>query len=1194
MPITDQDIQILQSERLTDFDDGGGRMTGAQVVDGQTNNLFPDVSELDRTYGRVSLRKAFVAVLTDLTEVLYGTHAAITDPPDDGSVNVCMFSRDSWTDERLQAQDRVESFVISAPESRFVLYGDHLTGMRILRWYCAADVPSPDVGSVYRLSVEADGYTPVEQYVRVQSVEERTTQTFTEVINDTIVTFSKDVLLLEISAELNADFPGGTPSSTSTGNAPTLVRSTQVADAARYYGVRPLVAAASLGDLQVNVGTPYLPIVPSTETETGMTDVQAGADKTSLVPSGAAGVLTWSGALAGTVSPTFAAVRYLGMGCARASVTVTIGSTTLSDDGSGHLYPQAGDTSGYGGSVDYTSGMVSITRNVSWAATVAMSAQPAAATGGIAHTHEITVTISNRAYNYVPVLYPVPAPGTVVVEYMALGQWIRLTDNGQGQLTGRTGEGTGTINYATGSLLVTLGALPDVGSSILFYWGTPIHFERRDGDVDIASARLTHTVAAPIVPNTLTITWLEGGIAKTSTDNGAGLLTGDATGEVDYVTGEIQMAPATAPDPNSLIQLVWSDHTLQASGSVDANVTDRTYTFDIGAVLLPLRAGSVRLAVTLATAVNYGSTPLAQAVTWVDDGAGALTGNGLATGTINYTTGAVSVTLAATADAPARYGMIPWNGVPGGAGGGLYSWGTRTRPITPAATEAFGWTAEQNGATAAPQSAEVTHGGMVLDLTPLIVDQVVAGSVRLTWAGQTYVDRAGSVYRAVDPTTNTGTLAGTIDYATGQVVLTDYAVGANTVVVSSLLTAFGAWDVSSLFFRASGAPLKPQSVTVRATTSADSTQILGTADVNGDIATADMEGTVDVTTGIVRMWFGAWVVDANLTAEEKADDWYDAANVQLDGTIWRPTRVQPGTITYNAVVYTYIPLSAAILGLDPVRLPQDGRVPMYRSGDVLLVHHSQVLEVASPVAAGVETLRPLLGFVMVHDSLGAAIPSDRFTVDLDAGELTWADPLTLTGYTLPLFVTHRIEDLVLCSDVQITGELSLVSSLSHNYPADTSLVSSCLLISDMQARVEKIHDLTTFTEWADTPTGDEAPANFNSVQYPVVVTNRGAAEERWRVTFSGSATVNVIGETFGQVRTNAAIAADIAPLNPATGVPYFTLPWEGWGGGWSTGNTLRFNTRGANYPIWLCRTITQGPATVPQDTFRLQIRGDAS
>ena len=58
--------------------------------------------------------------------------------------------------------------------------------------------------------------------------------------------------------------------------------------------------------------------------------------------------------------------------------------------------------------------------------------------------------------------------------------------------------------------------------------------------------------------------------------------------------------------------------------------------------------------------------------------------------------------------------------------------------------------------------------------------------------------------------------------------------------------------------------------------------------------------------------------------------------------------VYPGSLRYNAVSYAYLPLDAELVGVDPVRLPADGRVPIFRDGDVIVVAHEQISAVGSP------------------------------------------------------------------------------------------------------------------------------------------------------------------------------------------------------------------------------------------------------
>ncbi|MBN8527504.1 MAG: hypothetical protein J0M02_19395, partial [Planctomycetes bacterium] len=59
------------------------------------------------------------------------------------------------------------------------------------------------------------------------------------------------------------------------------------------------------------------------------------------------------------------------------------------------------------------------------------------------------VSVGNRGYTYVKSLSPGPAPGSVSVDYLALGKWYRLADNGAGGLTGDDGVGSGMVDYAT-------------------------------------------------------------------------------------------------------------------------------------------------------------------------------------------------------------------------------------------------------------------------------------------------------------------------------------------------------------------------------------------------------------------------------------------------------------------------------------------------------------------------------------------------------------------------------------------------------------------------------------------------------------------------------------------------------------------------------------------------------------------------
>ena len=128
-------------------------------------------------------------------------------------------------------------------------------------------------------------------------------------------------------------------------------------------------------------------------------------------------------------------------------------------------------------------------------------------------------------------------------------------------------------------------------------------------------------------------------------------------------------------------------------------------------------------------------------------------------------------------------------------------------------------------------------------------------------------------------------------------------------------------------------------------------------------------------------------------------------------------------------------------------------------------------------------------------------------------------------------------------------------------------------------------------EWADSVVGDVALGTYNDTLAPIVVTNAGALTERWALIFTSTTQFRIVGEKVGQIGTGD-INTETAPINPITGVPYFVLPALGWGAGWAAGNVLRVNTIGAELPVWVVRTVQQGPETVTDDAFTLLVRGD--
>jgi hypothetical protein len=270
-----------------------------------------------------------------------------------------------------------------------------------------------------------------------------------------------------------------------------------------------------------------------------------------------------------------------------------------------------------------------------------------------------------------------------------------------------------------------------------------------------------------------------------------------------------------------------------------------------------------------------------------------------------------------------------------------------------------------------------------------------------------------------------------------------------------------------------------------------------------------------------------------------------------------------------------------------VRLPPDGRVPIFRPGGFAVVGHTGEITATVSNAQVIDCGRVRLSRVRVIGDDGIVI-NTGYTADLEAGTVTFTN---VAGYSQPVTIQHRIEDMLLVSDVQITGKLRFTRALTHNFPVPGSYCSSALVAGDLFARTSLVFDQASWNgTFSDTP-GTAATATFNDTTYPIAVSNRGAITERWAVQFTSSTAYNVIGENVGVIATGTT-STNCAPLNPNTGVPYFTIPALGWGSGWATGNVLRFNTIGAMFPVWVVRTVQQGPETVPDDQFTILIRGD--
>jgi len=1189
MAISKSDIKLLKSQRLTDESDGGGRATGQAVVDAEVNNLFPDNSRLDRTIGRINLRKAFAGVQSTNSDSYLGAHAILTQAPADPRVSVLLFGG-TQTDERADARNAIESYVVPAVIAPFDLLGNQLQGQRAIACIQREEQRQPEIGQVYQL---VNG--SLSQYVRITDVQARLESFTYDYGNGNFVNFTRRRLDLSISSPLLTTFPGGQPTPAGTampsGSSGTKsqILTTQVADAAHYYGISPLAQAVAEGALSLRVKSVYAQLVPSSTRENALIDQLGGYQRRIVLATGPARSVNLTFALvSGGQSRTF-----LGTGCAPGTLSLSVNGGTFADDSKGGLRYVSGSNWITSGTIDYETGEINLVRTgAGYTGAATASHQPGAAATGETVTGEIPVDLSNRGYVYTLSLSDAPPmPGTLEISYMALGKWQVLRDQGNGELAG---EGTGTIQFNTGSVSLTLNALPDVGSSVIWaYVGqNSAAFTQRTGVSIQAKAKVNRTLPHQgLLPGSYTASFKVGGVTKTVVDAGNGTLSGSGgSGVINYAAGTVSMELTATPDAGTAIT-----HTYQQGAFTDtplAVTSDSTgmTTFTIPGA--PLKPGSVQISwITkqrqAVPAIDHGvlesgnSLPVYESEVLVNNAVSDNTAGGWGggrAGSINYSTGACSLQVARTYTykeftyATEKHGFNPDT--------------IELVSTDRSEMENFGGTltirAQSNSQSYGDQTDTQAVVPVTLDLLPGVSESILPGSLVFTYAGETYVDRSGVLYKNVSSTTNAGVAVGSVDYAGRAATLSTYPAGAAAAVtLLACLTTNSGFAVNAMTFRTPGAPLRPASLQVTAVRVDNAQVVTATADANGVLNGAVIKGTVDIATGIVRLRF-----TSNL------DDQTGASDIP----------VIPILLRYNAVVYSTLPLDANLIGLDPVRLPADGRVPQFREADVLVIRHVAETVVASPVAGGTLALaRQQQAEIEVFDANGTALRAASFTANRAAGTVTWANPLVLQDeegnpLTLPLVVHDRVEHMTLCTEVQISGEIGLASPVPWDMPANEATVSSALSWGDLQARyhhwfTQKAWN-TGAPNWTDAPVGETTTANYDQLSYPPIITNMGAIDGKWALVFTSASQFQVVEEKLGVITTGNT-AADCAPINPQTNTPYFTIKKEGWGIGWAAANAVRFNTDSALGPVWLARTVLSGQGTVDDDQFRLQIRGDA-
>lgn len=542
--IKQNDLKLLKTDTMSDTDDGGGLPTSQEIINGQSNNLFPDVSDIDKLTGRVRLRKIVGAVNTANTDLLQSARFFISELPNNDNMSVFLFKNTSFADRRINAQNFLENYLAYGTKFAGHLLEAQLKGQSVIQQSLDVNDVLPKIGSSMVLVQNEGQSDEFFQYVRVMKVTAETRRF--SVSADKNVT--RQIATIEISEPLRYQFDGISPAEYEKQqfNAKRIayLREARVADASRYYSASRLAKPVSKMTTQIiELNSVFTQIVPSSQTETPLAQVGVALQQKTFVK---ASNNKTTKSITALVAPSVSV--FLGCGVFPSSLSVTLNGQVLTDN-NGELVNSSNVAFA---KVDYAKGEIVWYDNVgNGNQLLTFEFVPSGFLGQIGNTDVIDVPEFDVGRTYVKTLQASPTPLSLAVSYQVAGQVYIMTDNGRGVLTDSNG-GIGSIDYDNRLLTLTTGAIPDAGSKIIASYGVSVNTYYYNEQY---AKPLAINIAIPdksLDYQSLTLKWGD----TTITSDEKGNLLGGATGKAE--NGKISLYPATLPSENTMIDIAYN------------------------------------------------------------------------------------------------------------------------------------------------------------------------------------------------------------------------------------------------------------------------------------------------------------------------------------------------------------------------------------------------------------------------------------------------------------------------------------------------------------------------------------------------------------------------------------------------------------------------------------------------------------
>lgn len=436
-----------------------------------------------------------------------------------------------------------------------------------------------------------------------------------------------------------------------------------------------------------------------------------------------------------------------------------------------------------------------------------------------------------------------------------------------------------------------------------------------------------------------------------------------------------------------------------------------------------------------------------------------------------------------------------------------------------------------------------------LPVNSRIIPGTVQGTVAKSDDSATVNDEAGQLmYTKVVNGLSERVSAGTVDYATGTVVLNSPWTGRTLTALTGTIA-----QPTTIQFLLPYPDVIPSTLYVSAKTAAN-VLLTGSGASNGSITGANVSGTI--INGLVSLTFNTAV---------------DDSTIRLDFS--ESTRLLP---------------PAELYGVNPVQMPDGGTTDVFHKWGLVVVSDTQSQSLLTPTVGQTINARTN-AFIAVRGADGADLWSftdEYYSYNKTNGQITIN---SLTGVSLPLIITDTKSELAMVKSVS-TNQLTLTSGLTGSYPIGC-VVSSVSVLGDLQATVSNVRDATAWDGDFDL-VGTPSSANLNTVDFPIQVTNNAAINEQWALKFDTSTAFKCYGKGVGMIAQGSTLQA-FSPVNPSTNQPYFTIPQQAFGAGWSAGEVILFTTIAAAKPLLLMRCVSPGHSALDQDSMTLMFAGNA-